>query len=94
MMKTHNKLIAVEPFPTKSIKQVAMKGGLIGVSQKVELQALKVILESDDGRFKPGMKVYVRGDLSAQDFTANIQTIEGQTFILLPDHFVQITEGD
>ena len=89
-MITTNKLIAVEPFPAKSIKPVVMKGGLIGIAQKVEYAALTVILPSEDGRFKPGMKVYVRGDLSAQDFSANIQNISGFTFILLPDSFVQM----
>lgn len=89
-MKTYNKLIAVDPFPSKSIKPAVMKGGLIGVSQKFELTPLKVILESDDGRFKPGMTVWVRGDLAAQDFTGNIHNIDGKTFILLSDSYVQV----
>lgn len=93
-MKTMNKQLAVEPFPTKSIKPVTMKGGLIGVSQKVELTGLAVILDSEDGRFKAGMKVYVRGDLSAHDFTTNIQNIGGKTFILIPDTLVQLVEGE
>ncbi len=88
MKLTSNKFIAVEPFPQKSIKPIAMKGGLIGVAQKVELTPLKVILDTEDGRFKAGMTVWVKGDLSAQDFSANIQNIDGFTFILMPDNFV------
>lgn len=88
-----NKLVAVEPFPNKSIKPVAMKGGLIGVAQKVELTPLKVILGSEDGRFTPGMTVWVRGDLSAHDFSANIQNIDGLSFILLSDSYVQFFEN-
>jgi hypothetical protein len=89
-MFTTNKIIAVEPMPAKSIKQTVMKGGLIGVAQKVELIGLKVILPSEDGRFLPGMKVYVRGDLSVESFSANIQEIEGVTFILLPENYIQL----
>lgn len=93
-MKTMNKQIAVEPFPTKSIKPVQLKGGLIGVAQKVELTPLAVILPSEDGRFKPGMKVYVRGDLAAQDFSMNIQNINGKTFILLSETYVMLVDGE
>ena len=93
-MMTMNKQVAVSPFPTKSIKPVVMKGGLVGVAQKVELTSLDVILPSEDGRFKPGMKVYVRGDIAVQDYTNNIQNIGGCTFFLLPDSAVMLVEGE
>lgn len=67
-----------------------MKGGLVGVAQKIELTGLKVVLPSEDNKFQPGMTVYVRGDLTALEFTANIQNIGGKTFILLPDNYVQL----
>jgi hypothetical protein len=89
-IRTLNKLVGVEPFPQKAVKPVTLKGGLIGVAQKVELTPLKVMVPSEDGRFTPGMTVYVRGDLSAQDFSGNIQTIAGLTFILLPESYVQL----
>jgi hypothetical protein len=92
LLITQNKLIAVSPFPAKSIKPVAMKGGLIGVAQKVELTALDVVLPSDDGKFLPGMKVFVRGDLSAHDFAANTQEIDGKTFILMPESHVLLKQ--
>lgn len=91
-MKTYNKLVAVEPFPTKTIQRTVMKGGLIGVAQKVELTGLKVVLESDCCRFRPGMTVWVRGDLAAQDFANNIQNINGKQFILLSDSYIQVAE--
>lgn len=87
---TLNKLVAVEPFPAKTLKQTVMKGGLIGVAQKVELLGLKVILQSEDRRFFPGDTVYVKGDLSSQDFTSNVQEIEGKTFVLIPDSYIQL----
>lgn len=93
-MMTMNKQVAVSPFPTKSIKPVVMKGGLVGVAQKVELTPLDVILQSEDGRFKPGMKVYVRGDIVVQEFANNVQNIGGKTFVLLPDSYVQLVEGE
>lgn len=89
-----NRLVAVEPLPPKSIKQTTLKGGLMGIAQKVELIGLKVILNSDDGKFKAGQRVFVRGDLSAQDLGANIQEINGLTFVLIPDSYVQLVVNE
>ena len=89
-MYTQNKQVAVTPFPTRSIEQTVLKGGLIGVAQKVRLTELTVVLPTEDGKFRPGMRVFVRGDLAVQEFSANIHEIEGKTFILLDDNKIQL----
>lgn len=90
MTHTCNHLIATEPLPPKSIKQTTMKGGLIGVAQKIELMELKVIYQSEDGKYTPGMKVYVRGDLTLEHFGGVIHELNGVQFVLIPDKYIQL----
>ena len=87
---TQNKLVATTPFPTRSTEQTVLRGGLIGVKQKVTLTELTVVLASEDGRYQPGMKVFVRGDLAVQDSNGNIHEIDGKSFILINEAQIQL----
>lgn len=83
-MKTVNNYIAVEPFPERNVKHVALKGGLIGVSQKVELIGLKAIFGDDKGTVSPGDVVFVRADLYANEAYNTVFNVADKSFILLP----------
>lgn len=92
-MKTLNKLVAVSPFPTKSVTTVK-KGGLVIAESKVSLTKLEVMLESEDSKFRPGMVVYVNGNLSTNPEWSNLHKLEqyGLEFILIPESVIQLVE--
>lgn len=89
---TMNKKVAVSPFPDMSVKTSAQGQGAVKVGRienKVKLVTLSVLFPSEDGRFAPGSKILVRGDLYLQSWAKEIQEFDGHQYILVPENFVE-----
>lgn len=89
MFKTHNKYVAVEPFPATSTANVVSKGGLLVPELKVGLTKLKVVFDSD--LVKAGDSVYVRSEWAFQDAAKTVFKVEDKTFILIPESWVLVS---
>jgi hypothetical protein len=86
------KNVAVEPFPDMSIKTTAQGAGtvkVVRIENKVTLTRLYVVFPSEDGRFSPGDGVLVRSDLFVQPFAKERHELDGKSFILLPENYVE-----
>lgn len=89
---TCNGLVAVEPFPSQSVEK-AYVGRLALASQKLALQALKVVLPYNS-KYEVGSTVYVKGDLYVQAWAKEVHEIDGHKFILLPEQYIQLVKTD
>lgn len=87
---TMNKFVACTPFPKQSIEKV-MKGGILMVDKKVNLQELTLVFPTKEG-LKAGRKVWVRGDAAVQPWVKEVFTINGSEFILVPENFIVVYE--
>lgn len=97
MMKTTKGRVAAEPFPDMSVQTTKAGTGAIKVTRiesKVGLVKLKVLLNSEDGRFVDGGYVFVKSANFTQPWAKDVieVTKAGQPlrFILVPDAFVEV----
>jgi len=86
--RTMNKVVACTVFPKQNIEKT-IKGGIAMIDKKVNLQELTVVLDSDSG-FRPGQKVYVRGDQVVQNWVKEVFTVDGKEFILVPESVIMV----
>ena len=90
--KTNSKFIACTPFPKQHIEKV-IKKGIAMVEQKVSLQDLVVVLASEDERFWPGLKAFVKGDRVTLPWAKEVFVIDDKEFILVPESEILVTSG-
>lgn len=85
--------VATEPFQDTSVKTSLNGEGSVRVARienKVSLVPLAVVFDSEDGRWKAGDVVYVKGNLFTQMWAKEFfKTPEDKTFILMPDGCVE-----
>jgi hypothetical protein len=93
-MSSTNGLIACTPFTTRHVEKTKV-GGMVLISNSIELQDLTVVFPATDEdckHYQPGAKVWLRGDLYTQKWAKDIYTIGGKTFILVPKNFIQLVD--
>ncbi len=91
-MLTVNKRVACAPFETTQTK-VDVKGGLPVIRQKHELTALDVVLDTDDGEYFQGDRVWVRGEM-CKTAGREVFEVDGVSFVLIPYDAVLLRDDE
>ena len=94
-MKTSKGRIACTQFPDQSVRTGTRGEGHIKVGlieNRISLCKLTVVLDTEDGRFVSGDSVYVYSKLFTQPWAKETLTIDGMTFILVPEASVEAFE--
>jgi hypothetical protein len=92
-MQTLNDNVAVRPFVFKHDKGETNNSvkGFVGTDKlsKVIISS-EVVFESKN--FKPGDKVYVKGEMQNLPYVRNVFNIDGVDFILIPENLIVAKE--
>ena len=84
MLFAANNTVGCAPFAAVSVKEKVVARGVIGISQKIELTRLEVVLASKDWpELVPGTHVYVHGE-SAKDLWAKPLELGGVPIVFVP----------
>lgn len=89
-----NRRIACTPFETLALE--AQGTAFKTVKEKNDLFKLKVLIGNE--RYRPGLVVYVRGDIKTMPWTREVFTIKDEhlqadvKFILVPEDYIQLVE--
>lgn len=90
MFKTHNNMVALSQFPERHVKS-KVESGFAVIQQKVDLQELTVMAESNDFKdLKVGDKVFVRGEMCVHKWAKEALTVSDIAFILCPKEFILV----
>lgn len=84
-MRTINKKIACQPFPSKEIKTSVSKG-VLTFNHKTELTKLTVVFDSEN--FFAGDSIYLPGECVKNEFAGKEYQKDGKQFILVPEELV------
>lgn len=89
-MHTNDKKIAVAPLTIAIEKEE--RHGFATAKQKFSLTETVVVFGDKEGSFKPGQKIWVRGDIIVHGFVKEVFELDGKKFFFLPVEHVQLVE--
>ena len=95
MIYTRNNVVAVEPIKNLEAPTTKRLGGMSVQDTRVSLIPAKVVFAGygDLADIKPGMTVYLHGELVAKsDFNRKVYTAGGVEFVLVPKDVVVMVD--